>query len=133
VGVQRKRTVYDLRWADEPGVQVAMRACSIGDLFALEALAGKADGDAEAAKGFLGKLASYLDSWNLDGDDGQPLPATFEGLITQELGFALKVFKGWHGAMTSVDTPLPDGSGNGLPSALEQSIPMEPLSSPPGN
>jgi hypothetical protein len=133
VGVQRKRTVYDLRWADEPGVEVAMRSCSIDGLLTLEKLAQTADADPGKAEEFLRKLAGHLVSWNLDGDDGQPLPVTYEGLVQEDLGFALKVFKGWYGAMTSVDTPLPNGSSNGHSSGLEQSLPVEPLSSPPGS
>jgi hypothetical protein len=131
VGYKRPAKLYDLRWADEPGLEVAVRPAPIGDVLDLMAMAEKVKGgDAAAIRDLLRRVASCLHSWNLEDDTG-PVPATYEGLAGQDMDLVMKILTGWVRAQATVDTPLPSGSPNGLTSAPAPSIPMEPLSPRP--
>lgn len=71
---------------------------------------------------FTGSLAS----WNLEDADDQPIPATREGLMTQDRELVLRVIVQWVKALGSVTRPLkkPSHAGDQLVAA---SIPMETL------
>src|SRR5487761_1846528 len=64
-------------------------------------------------------------------DDGLPVPATFEGLFSQDFGFVMPVIERAAAAMTQAPPPLPAGSPSGgiSPEAL---IPMTPAAPSPG-
>lgn len=78
-----------------------------------------------------GTFADNLVSWNLEDEDGNPVPTTYEGICSLETRFAKKLLNAWRDAMTAVDNPLHSGSTSGGPSRkaapLELSIPMETL------
>jgi hypothetical protein len=131
VGYKRPPKLYDLRWADEPGLEVAVRPAPIGHVLDLMTLSKKiGDDDPAAVRDLLQRLASCLHSWNLEDDDG-PVPATYEGLTGQDMDLVMKILTGWVRAQATVDTPLPGSSANGQSSAPVPSVPMEPLSPRP--
>lgn len=76
-------------------------------------------------------FADHLVGWNLENrdQDGRvvAVPATREGVRSQDARFVDHLFALWVGRIGKVDDPLPQPSGDGRPS-LEESIPMEPLS-----
>lgn len=71
-------------------------------------------------------FAGALASWNLEDADDQPIPATREGLMTQDRELVLRVIVQWVKALGSVTRPLkkPSPAGDQLVAA---SIPMETL------
>jgi hypothetical protein len=79
---------------------------------------------------FFGGFAKYLVEWNLENDDDTPVPATVEGLQSQDLGFVMRIVQAWLEGVQAAAPPLPQPSSSGRPS-LEGSLPMEPLSSSP--
>ena len=67
-------------------------------------------------------FADYLQSWNLDDDDDQPVPCTYEGLATQDFDFVMAIMMAWMSAIASVAAPLagPSPSGGTSPEASLQ-------------
>lgn len=44
-----------------------------------------------------------LIEWNLEDDEGNPIPANGEGFLTQSFGFASEIFKKWAEAVQAKD------------------------------
>jgi hypothetical protein len=58
-------------------------------------------------------FAQYLQSWNLDGDDDQPVPCTYEGLKSQDLEFVLTIMRADLAAVAAVPGDLGKDSPSG--------------------
>lgn len=72
-------------------------------------------------------FASFLLSWNLLDDAGEPVPPTLEAVQEQEPGFIHTLTRAWVRALMGVPAPLGQTLSGGDPS-VEASLPMEPLS-----
>jgi len=134
-GYVRQRKVYRLRFADEDmaGLVVQARSAPVGQFIGLTKLAQLRGNDVTPED--MGKLdelfrgfAGCLESWNLEDSDGTPVPATLEGLYSQETDFVLQIIFAWIEAVAGVPGPLGKPSSDGGRS-LEASMPMETLSS----
>lgn len=133
MGFKRERKTYRLQFEGElQGLVVRARSLPLGKFMELGKLL---DTDAEITPSGedMGKVdtmfhtfADALLSWNLEDDDDNPVPATAEGLYTQDLEFCTAVITAYMHAVSGVSAPLPQGSPAGEPS-LEESIPMESL------
>lgn len=83
--------------------------------------------DADAKVDEIHKLfADHLVDWNLT-DGGKPVPATLDGLRSQEGTFIGRLITAWRNNTLGVSVPLEQPSADGEPLA-ELSIPMESLS-----
>lgn len=129
-GYRRKARLFNLAFApDHPlhGLEVTARSVSMRDLLAvmeLASLAGASLRDQAVGVGRLTeKLAELIVSWNLEDEDGNPVPATAEGVQGQDMDFVLALCESWIDAVAGVPAPLPQPSEDGAPS-LEASIPM---------
>lgn len=71
-------------------------------------------------------FADHLVDWNLT-DNGEPVPATMEGLRSQEHSFIGGLIGAWRNNTLGVSVPLAQPSPAGEQS-VEASIPMETLS-----
>lgn len=136
-GYRRKPKTYTLRWADDhelAGLEVVMRGLTIEKLIDFQAKADRVSEDKsqEGMEPMFRSFAKSLISWNLEDEDGQPVPATYKGVVVQDVEFVLDVVMSWVDSVASVrgDSPLPETSGSGL-AALEASLTMEPLSASP--
>jgi hypothetical protein len=135
-GFKPKRTLYrlDFTGTDLEGLEVTARGSSMAEL--LEVLEG-ADGIeslkeldekqdagkvAAAMREMVAPFARKLHGWNLLDDDDQPVPASLDGLLTQELDFVVAVITAYGQAMTAAPPPLPASSASGGISA-EAGIP----------
>jgi hypothetical protein len=137
-GYRKKPKLYTLKWAEGDelhGLEVTTKGASIERLTSLAGMAQKVRGDdadvamalAEADKLF-GAFAACLVSWNLEDENGAPLPPTYEAITgLDDFDFVIDLVTTWLDAVSGVDNPLPQGSANGA-SALEASLPMETLS-----
>lgn len=151
MGFVRERKTFKITWDDGSelaGLEIRARSVSTGQFLAIHRLARAVDeeNDDRTAAEVDELLASYekltsefakvLISWNLEepGDDGtpQPVPATHEGLLGQELDLVLMVVYRWIAVMTGVSDDLGKDSTSGEQLA-EASLPMEPLSPSPEN
>lgn len=73
------------------------------------------------------RFADSLISWNLEDEQGNPIPATPEQVFQQDMDFMLHVATKWLDAIHGVSAPLDQTSPDGEPS-VEASIPMDALS-----
>lgn len=112
--------VLDFTGTELDGAEVTFRSCSIGDLQDLYAADGVAGPDGEAVK-----VARFLVKWNLEDQDGAPIPATAAGLLSLEAPAYRLVVGEWMKATKGITAPLDHRSnaGAGLPDSIE--IPME--------
>ncbi len=69
--------------------------------------------DLEKFTGMLKVFGRMLHSWNVEDDDGQPVPATYEGLADQDMGFVIPVISQVAETIAQAPRPLPDGSPSG--------------------
>lgn len=129
----RKRKTYVLRFDDPEleDLEVRARSVSFGRFLDLLKLAAVLDDDAAvdgeavaAAEGLFSGFAEALESWNLDDEDGTEVPATLDGLRSQDADFVMPMVMSWLDAVGAVDAPLGNGS-NGGKRSLEAGIPMQ--------
>ena len=127
MGYRRQRKVYKLVFADPDmdGLVVRVRSVSVGTFFAL----AKAD-QQDAIEGLLDVFADALVDWNLEDDEGEPVPASLDGVRSQDVDFLMPIMRAWVDAIRQVPGPLGNGSSGGGRS-LEASLPMEVRSPSP--
>lgn len=133
-GFKPKRTLYTLDFSDTElaGLEATARGASMGEL--IEILEGadqvaelkELDEQADAAKiaaqlrEMVAPFARKLVAWNLLDDDDEPVPASLDGLLTQELDFVVVLITAYGQAMTQAPPPLPASSLSGAISPEEQ-------------
>lgn len=109
---------------DLHGLEVVLRKLTLGeylDIIGLGEVGMNHIGDQLKAMG------DKLISWNLEDDNGQPVPATPEAVLGQDKDLMVTILEAWLEALNGVAAPLEQSSPAGEPS-LEASIPMETLS-----
>ena len=134
-GYVRKRRVYRLRFEDEEldGLVVKVHSTNVQRLLEfMRFLAGLSGDDltADDVEKFAGLFESFADvlqEWNVEDEDGRPVPATLEGVRSQDGDFVMDIMRVWFQAVTQPPAPLPATSSAGAPSAAPP-LPMEPLS-----
>lgn len=136
MGFTPKKTVYrlDFEGTDLDGLEVRMRGGKLGQVFDFAGLVGIDESNATAADVQLmmsqyQELADHIIEWNCEDEDGNPVPATLEGLKTLELRYVNMISQAWQKAEVDVPGPLPSGSPSGrLPDLLEIPMTMIPES-----
>ncbi len=132
MGFVRRKT-YDLRFGDPSlgGLQVSIRACDVGTMLEVRTLSRAGFMGLEEANEHVQRmitiLTEHLVGWNLETEDGQPVPATEEGLRRQDRELLAEIVTTWRDAVEGVSAPLLMPSPSGGMSAVA-SIPMETLS-----
>jgi hypothetical protein len=136
MGFKKVSTVLRLKFEDAAmtGLEVLAKSVPTGDFLDLMEAAGKMDltsqdfdpEDLKAVRVLIEGFAKALVSWNLEDEDGQPVPATLQGVRDQELDFLLPIVTAWMDAVAGVSASLGKASGSGGTS-LEAAIPMEAL------
>lgn len=134
-----RNKIYRLVFDDPAmeGLEVRAKSVPLGTILRLTHLTGQeltsltAAAQTEAMGEMLDVFATALVSWNLEDEqpDGSttPVPATREGLETQEFDFVMEIITSWMEALMAVAVPLGKRSPNGGPSPVA-SLPMEILS-----
>lgn len=130
MGYVRKPKIYKLTWADDTeyaGLEVRARGAQLGTLLELMTLATQvrdtrdAESGVEVVKSLLTGFAAVLVSWNLeepvDEDDldgeARPVPATLDGLKSQDLPLVMTVIEEWIEAVSGTPGDLGKGSSSG--------------------
>ena len=132
MGYRAPRKTFRLVFEDEDraGLEVRARSASVGRLLEIE----EKDG-AESVRMLFEAFADALEGWNLEDEDGNPVPATLAGLMSLDLDFATDLVAAWKEGITGISGPLERKSNGGAPSPdgapAELSIPMEPSSASP--
>lgn len=130
MGFVPQRKQFRLKFQDDDlaGLEVTVGSASIGTLMGLS---GISTADPAGASAGLEKsiqvLADSLISWNIEGDDGTPVPATVDGLKQQEMSLVMSIISAWTEAVSGVSPPLPGGSNSGE-TFREVELPMVELS-----
>ena len=129
-GFKPKRTLYKLDFSgtELAGLEITARGSSMRELIEvlegadqiadLQELDEKQDGAkvAGALREMVAPFARKLVAWNLLDDDDEPVPASIDGLLTQELDFVTAVITAYGQAMTQAPPPLRAGSPSGASS-----------------
>jgi hypothetical protein len=139
VGFTPEKTIYKLVF-DDPrlnGLEVRARKANMGDILYFgraeeiaQEMAGGQLSDVEAAeklREMYERFANIVVDWNVEDDDGEPVPISVDGFLSQEQDFLNMIIAAWMRAGTAVPVPLAQPSSDGDPS-LVASIPMETLS-----
>lgn len=123
MGFKRKPKTYNLSFAeghDLHGLEVKMLSLTVADFVRM----ASKDDDESAARENFNLFARSLVAWNLEDEDGKPVPTTLEGVESQDFEFILSLSAEWMSAISGVSAPL-DGGSNSGGTSLEASIPME--------
>jgi hypothetical protein len=86
--------------------------------------AGNTDTASKSTRDMLTMFANALIEWNLEDENGVPVPPTLEGIESQDLPFVLSLVEAWTSILagTSEDLGKDSDSGERFP---EELIPME--------
>lgn len=86
------------------------------------------EGDANGAAR-IARFVDHLISWNLEGEDGKPIPTTMDAVKELDHDLVTALNNAWVQTLLGVHDadPLPESSPSGEPSLVE-SVPMEALS-----
>jgi hypothetical protein len=115
MGFRLNRT-YSLQFTGSmEGAEVKIRSTSVGDVLRLRAT--------ETDEATAAMLSDFLVSWNLEDEDGKPLPTTPEGVMSLEPVVMAAIVREWYKAAVGITAPLDAPSSSGDQS-LEESIPM---------
>lgn len=132
-GYRRPRTLK-LTWADGEfaGLEIRARRASLETFFELAPIidGGIDTSTPEGRQEFLGlflEFGKYLVSWNLEDENGTPVPCTAEEFMRQDPALVREVLDQWAAAIAGVAAPLDETSPGGEPFP-EASLPMETLS-----
>ncbi|MGW9058915.1 hypothetical protein [Streptomyces sp. NPDC055733] len=130
MGYRPKRKIYELDFTDTDyeGLEASMRAVTVGEELELHALRSKEGGGRDV----FTLLTNLLVSWNVEDDQGNPVPCTFEGVCTQDSEMVMAILDAGQTAAAGVPDPLPQSSPAGEQSPAVP-IPMAPLSESPEN
>jgi hypothetical protein len=114
MGYRKIPTIYTLaNLPEEDGLIVRMRAIRIGKVRSLmKAMSSQSESD-ESLDEMFALLLEGLVSWNLEDENGVPVPATAESLDEMELPFVMTILEAWLTQMTGPDEGLGKGSGSG--------------------
>ena len=127
MGFKREATHYKLKFEDPAlqGLEVVAKALPLRDFFEINRLANdpNSDNETEQATIIFKKFAGALVSWNLEDENG-PVPATYEGVVDQELVFVNTIIQAWMEAIASVPKAS-NTTSNGGGTYQELSLPME--------
>ncbi|GGU13294.1 hypothetical protein [Streptomyces violascens] len=106
---------------DYHGLEVTLRKLNLQEFLDINGI-----GDVEDmhAGHQLRTMGEKLLSWNLEDEDGQPVPATVDGVLRQDKDLMIAICSAWLDALRGVSAPLEQSSPDTGPS-LEASIPMD--------
>ncbi|MBT2508800.1 hypothetical protein J7I98_23520 [Streptomyces sp. ISL-98] len=129
MGFRKKTKPVVLTFEGDPdldGLEVHVRGKSLGEYLEIIGLT-ESDIDGPALVRQLEEFAKGLISWNLEEEDGTPVPPTRDAVFAQDKDMMLRVATRWFERLEgAVDAPLPESSPGGEPSPVA-SIPMETL------
>jgi len=130
MGYKAKLKTYLVRFDEGHeyhGAEARLRGMTYGEWEQVTGLDG-GEGD-ENGGASVRRFVDHLISWNLEDDDGKPLPMTMDAVKTIDHDLVAALNNAWVQTLIGVHDgdPLPESSPSGGPS-LAASVPMEALS-----
>lgn len=116
MGFRKIPTIYTLEFDDvEPlkGFVVRMRGLKIGRMRKVLALMGDDSSDESSIDGIVNELIANTVSWNLEDENGDPVPVTRETFDDLELDDVMAISHKWLDAITGPDPELGKDSSSG--------------------
>lgn len=133
----RRNQIYKLVFEGDEfeGLEVRVKSLPLGhftNILSLYEANLKSPGQNDMTKlePLFSTFVKALVSWNVEDGDGNPVPATREGLDALDLPFILRMILSWIEAVSGVAIPLGIASSPGGPTErekkqMESSIPMK--------
>lgn len=168
-GFRRSAPLYALKFEVEEGeenefdgLEVMAKSLPLAEFFELGELQQLAEQDIEAAKKIMRRLADVIVSWNVEDEDGKPVPAvyavctasgkpgdpgkpcshhqndegaapcSYDGLVSLDFPFVMNVFLAWQEAVANIPN-LSRRASTGGGTSQEPLIEMDVLSASPGS
>lgn len=133
MGYRKQSTLYKLIFEKYDGFEVYVKSMSVGDLMELSSVADSVKAEdlsqsMEQSNKMLETFANHLVKWNLEDEDGKEIPATLEGIKSQEMPFVIEIILEWMNQVAQVDENLVRRP-NTMPNLA--SLPMETLNLQP--
>lgn len=123
MGYRKVPTIYELTFegGDLDGLVVKMKSIKLGRIRRMVAITSREASSATEGEieEMLAVFEEGLVAWNLEDEDGTPVPETREGIEDQEADFILQILSKWLDALTGVPRDLGKGSTSGSPSPVE--------------
>lgn len=126
MGFKKPVKIYVLSFDEEEyeGLEIKVRGMSMKEMLDISRLEGKED--RESIVLMMRLFAEKIVSWNMEEEDGTPVPHTAATLMDLDPEFVGACIGSYMGAVKGVSDPLEKPSDSG-PSSLAASIPMETL------
>ncbi|MBH1939236.1 hypothetical protein I5Q34_34110, partial [Streptomyces sp. AV19] len=107
-----------LRFEGDPeldGLEVTLRGLTVAEYLEVMGL-----GEVEAASvpDMIRRFARALISWNLETEDGAPVPITEDEVFGLDQDFVMRLASAWIDALAGVSAPLGQSSPDGGPSPV---------------
>lgn len=127
-GYRPERKTYKLKFDQFPGLKVTMRSTSLGNLQEIMSTQTQNLKYAETRTLFE-KISNLIKEWNVEHPEtdnsescdvcglkeGEPVPATVDGLMCLDLEFITAIIFAWGNAIVRVSVPKGMNSRNGEP------------------
>lgn len=116
MGYRPPSTGSDLDFAGTQyeGLQVRMDSVPLRMLLEIGELAeGMQGGDLSQMRALFSMFAGLVEEWNVEDRKGEPVPATLDGVMSQDTAFVMAVITAWIKAVSSAPPPLPGSSDSG--------------------
>jgi hypothetical protein len=130
---RRDPKVYKLVFDDTTdfaGLEVRAKSVDLGTLLKLSGIANQARLDSDEVDELLSGFARALVSWNVEDENGNPVPATKEGMYSGDPHESIAIVRKWIDVMSNPPDDLGKDSGSGENSP-EAQLPMETSSESP--
>lgn len=131
MGFRPEPKLYKLTFTDPAfhGFQVTMRSIPIGRSLEIQQTQANRTGlsSVEVTCLLAEILVEHMVDWNLEDEDGNPLPISRDTMLTQDADLIWTTNKAWIEAISGVPAPLDESSTSGEP-FQEASLAMELLS-----
>jgi hypothetical protein len=131
MGYKAKVKTYLIRFAEDDehhGAEARLSGMTYGEWEQATGADG-GEGDSSGADS-VKRFVDHLISWNIEDEEGNPLPCTLEAVKTVDKDLIAALNNGWINSLIGVHSadPLPASSPSGEPSPAVSAIPMEALS-----
>jgi hypothetical protein len=124
MGYKRPTLKLAFEAAEMDGLEVRCRRPSVGAYFDLLDAADKPIGDEANRRVLAEHVMPLIIDWNLEDEDGVPVPATVDGFLAQDTPFIRQITQAVVDVNRQVPGPLAGPSPDGEPFPVD-SIPME--------
>jgi hypothetical protein len=115
MGYRKVPTIHTLdKIEDEDGLIVRVKSIKFGKIRKLMRLTDADESADESLDEIFSLLLENIVSWNLEDEDGIPVPLSVEGLEDQETDLVMSIIEAWIEKMTGSGESLGKGSPSGV-------------------